>query len=363
YASMILFRTCIIRRNESSAFSIASIVSWSVAVPPVASSLIAPSACCCSWFTCASESFSTVPNDPAPDAGAAGAPGAAGVGAPIGGTPIFVTSIVLLLAADAERRLGHPAGRVHDLHVRLVGARRRHEVDALGDGIHVRIGDVAVLVGVRVPRVVDHPERRLVLVDLLHADAFARALRAERRERRREVAVHRLRREDHVPPPVRAALGRPRRRRVREVRRDDVQAQALRAERAAADRERAGDVHQRVPSMAWRRSAMRFPRMCASARYAWPFALSLVIWRSRSTVLPSARRGPVGSSTTGGAAVRGAASPPSVPGALAAPSAASNAWRSAVPKSSSRARYPGVSTLATFDASTSWRCWWSVSAS
>src|SRR5579885_1548997 len=149
-------RTCIIRRKERSAFSSASIVSCSVVGWPLPRVAIARSASFWRWFTCASESLSTSPKLAFLGAAAGAGSPTAGVGSAV---PMRVTSIdpAPKLAADLEGHVGEPLGGVHDLDVRLVGARRGGEIDHLENGVHVGIGDVALRVGVGMPGVVDEP--------------------------------------------------------------------------------------------------------------------------------------------------------------------------------------------------------------
>ena len=112
----------------------------------------------------------------------------------------------------------------------------------------------------------DHARRRAVLDHVGDRHALVRALLGQRRERLAEVVLERLRGEDDVPPPVRPAFRRPRGGGVRQVGGDGVEPEPLGAERAPRDGQRSREVHQRVPSIAWRRSATRRPRMRARAR-------------------------------------------------------------------------------------------------
>src|SRR5882672_24659 len=136
-------------------------------------------------------------------------------------------------------------GRVDDLEVALIRARGGDHVRHLFHCVHVRRIDHAVLVRLRVARVVALDRRRDALGDAEHVDARERVAEST------GGAKQRLARAIDVGGIARDVVH------VREVARGQVQTERLRGERGAGDIERAEGAHERVPASAVRSVWMR----------------------------------------------------------------------------------------------------------
>src|SRR5262245_31167321 len=145
YASRSLFRTSSIMRNERSARFIASITWCTSVISPCARLFTMPSAV--SWRRSVSVSVLSM-SEENELFGPAVLPGAEDGTSGIESARAPSASILSMgrLPQVVDRLIHHPPEHPRRLEVRLVGARRGHEVDHLVDRVHVGERHHAVLV-------------------------------------------------------------------------------------------------------------------------------------------------------------------------------------------------------------------------